>query len=99
MLFPLQELVKFSDNIYEVTVAANRRAYQMLRIKDPLIEENEGKVVSLAVQQLFSKNVTYRIDKQYQHAKNSSTGNFCSNCIRKDCLAQKFICSRQSLFF
>ena len=64
MLFPLQELVKFSDNIYEVTVAANRRAYQMLRIKDPLIEENEGKVVSLAAQQLFSTKVTYRIEKQ-----------------------------------
>lgn len=64
MLFPLQELVKFSDNIYEVTVAANRRAYQMLRIKDPLIEENEGKVVSLAALQLFSKKVTYRIEKQ-----------------------------------
>ena len=64
MLFPLQELVKFSDNIYAVTVAANRRAYQMLRIKDPLIEENEGKVVSLAAQQLFSKKVTYRIEKQ-----------------------------------
>ena len=64
MLFPLQELVKFSDNIYEVTVAANRRAYQMLRIKDPLIEENEGKVVSLAAQQLFSNKVTYRIEKQ-----------------------------------
>ncbi|QTQ11683.1 DNA-directed RNA polymerase subunit omega [Treponema parvum] len=65
MLFPLKELVKFSGNIYEMTVATNRRAYQMLRIKDPVIEENEGKVVSLAAQQLFSKKVSYRIDQQY----------------------------------
>ncbi|QTQ14151.1 DNA-directed RNA polymerase subunit omega [Treponema parvum] len=65
MLFPLKELVKFSGNIYEMTVATNRRAYQMLRIKDPLIEENDGKVVSLAAQQLFSKKVSYRIDQQY----------------------------------
>lgn len=64
MLFPLQNLVKFTGNIYEITVAANRRAYQMLRVKDPAIEENEGKVVSLAAQQLFTNKVTYRIEQQ-----------------------------------
>lgn len=61
MIFPLDKLVKFDGNIYEITVAANKRAYQMSMVKDPLIEENHDKVVSLAAEQLFGKEVTYRI--------------------------------------
>ena len=62
MVFPLEELVKFKCNAYEITVAANRRAYQLSMVKDPEIEENEGKVVSLAAKQLFNNKVTYRIE-------------------------------------
>ncbi len=62
MIFPLDQLVKFSGNIYEITVAANRRAFQMSMVDDPLIEENHDKVVSLAAMQLFKKEVTYRIE-------------------------------------
>ena len=61
MIFPLEQLVRFTDNIYEITVAANRRAYQMSMVKDPLISENHDKVVSLAARQLFEQEVTYRI--------------------------------------
>ena len=57
MIFPLEQLVKFSNNVYEVTVAASRRAYQMSMIKDPAIEQNDGKVVSLAAKQLFTEQV------------------------------------------
>lgn len=64
MIFPLEQLVKYTDNIYEVTVAANRRAYQMAMVKDPLIEENEDKTVSLAAQQLFNNKVTIKIDQK-----------------------------------
>jgi DNA-directed RNA polymerase subunit omega len=64
MIFPLEELVKFTDNVYEITVASSRRAYQMSRVKDPCIEENDGKVVSLAARQVFTKQVTYRIERQ-----------------------------------
>ncbi len=60
MIFPLEQTVKFTDNIYEATVAASRRAYQMAMIKDPSIEENDGKVVSLAAKQLFNAEVQYR---------------------------------------
>ncbi len=62
MIFPLEQLVKFSNNVYEVTVAASRRAYQMSMIKDPAIEQNDGKVVSLAAKQLFTEQVQYRIE-------------------------------------
>ena len=62
MIFPLEQLVKFSNNVYEVTVAASRRAYQMSMIKDPAIEQNDGKVGSLAAKQLFTEQVQYRIE-------------------------------------
>lgn len=65
MIFPLEELVKFkddSDNIYEITSAASRRAFQLAMVKDSIVEENDGKVVSLAARQLFTKQVQYRIE-------------------------------------
>ncbi len=65
MIFPLEELVKFkddSDNIYEITSAASRRAFQLAMVKDPIVEENDGKVVSLAARQLFTNQVQYRIE-------------------------------------
>lgn len=62
MIFPLEQLVKFNNNVYEITVAASRRAYQMAMVKDPLIEQNDGKVVSLAARQLFTEQVQYRIE-------------------------------------
>lgn len=60
MIFPLEDTVKFTDNIYEATAAASHRAYQLAMIKDPLIEENDGKVVSLAAKQLFGGDVQYK---------------------------------------
>ncbi len=64
MIFPLESLVKFKDSIYEITVAASRRAYQLAMLKEPIVEENDGKVVSLAAKQLFNKDVNYRIEQQ-----------------------------------
>lgn len=64
MIFPLEELVKFKGSIYEITVAASRRAYQLAMVKDPLIEENDDKVVSLAARQLFTNEVQYRIERK-----------------------------------
>lgn len=64
MIFPLEQLVKFTNNVYEITVAANRRAYQMSAVKDPEIENHEDKVVSLAASQLFNNKVTYRIEQK-----------------------------------
>jgi DNA-directed RNA polymerase subunit omega len=66
MIFPLEELVKFHGNVYEITCAASRRAYQLAMVKDPIVEENDGKVVSLAARQLFTDQVQYRIEKPQQ---------------------------------
>jgi len=64
MIFPLEQLVKFQGNVYEITCAASRRAYQLAMVKDPIIEENDGKVVSVAADQLFNNKVQYRIEQQ-----------------------------------
>ncbi|MFI3256998.1 MAG: DNA-directed RNA polymerase subunit omega [Spirochaetales bacterium] len=63
MLFPLKDLIEFKDNIYEITCAASRRVYQLSMVNDMLIEENSGKVVSLAAKQLFTNEVEYRIEQ------------------------------------
>lgn len=59
MVFPLEELVKYDDNIYEITVASSRRAYQLEKVKDPEIAENDGKAVSLAARQVFDHEVSF----------------------------------------
>ncbi|MBR1537644.1 MAG: DNA-directed RNA polymerase subunit omega [Treponema sp.] len=59
MIFPLEKTVKFTGNIYEATVAASHRAYQLAMTRDEKIEENDGKVVSLAAKQIFNNEVTY----------------------------------------
>lgn len=67
MIFPLEQLVEFNkedENIYEITVAASRRAYQMAKVNDPEIDANSGKVVCVAAKQLFNKKVNYRIEEK-----------------------------------
>ncbi|MDE5898402.1 MAG: DNA-directed RNA polymerase subunit omega [Treponemataceae bacterium] len=61
-IFPLEQLASFNGNIYEITVAASRRAYQMAKIGDLEIERNAGKAVSVAARQLFCGTVSYRIE-------------------------------------
>lgn len=63
MIFPLEELIKFKANVYEITCAASHRAYQLSVLRDPIIEENDGKVVSLAAKQLFSSQIQYRLEQ------------------------------------
>jgi len=62
MIFPLEELIEYDQNMYEITAAASRRSYQLSMLKDPEIEDNDGKVVSLAARQLFTQEVEFRIE-------------------------------------
>ncbi len=66
MIFPLEEMSNFKKGMYEVTVAASRRAYQLSVLKDPVVEENYGKVVSLAARQLFTGEVKYSLEDKTQ---------------------------------
>jgi DNA-directed RNA polymerase subunit omega len=60
MILPFEELIENDTNAYEFTVAVTRRAYQLAVLKTPEVEKNNGKVVSLAMRQVFSRQVEYR---------------------------------------
>jgi DNA-directed RNA polymerase subunit omega len=64
MIFPLEELIEYDGNMYEITSAASRRSYQLSMLKDPEIEDNDGKVVSLAARQVFTQEIEFRLDVQ-----------------------------------
>lgn len=59
MIFPLEQLTKYKGNVYEITVAASRRAFQITKIGDEEIERTGGKAVSVAAKQLFDGEVTF----------------------------------------
>ncbi|MDR3139326.1 MAG: DNA-directed RNA polymerase subunit omega [Treponema sp.] len=63
MIFPLEELIEYDSNMYEITSAASRRSYQLSMLKDPDIELNDGKVVSLAARQVFTQQIEFRIEE------------------------------------
>ncbi len=62
MIFPLEELIEFKGNIYEVTCASTRRAFQLVVTEDPILEKNDDKVVSTAAEQVFTGAIDYKID-------------------------------------
>ncbi|GMO31818.1 MAG: DNA-directed RNA polymerase subunit omega [Termitinemataceae bacterium] len=70
MIFPLEQLIRYQGNMYEITCAASRRSYQlsMLSAADMsvqmLVEDNCGKVVSLAAQQVFDKEICFSIESE-----------------------------------
>jgi len=65
MLFPLRDLIEYSDNMYEVTTAASRRAYQLSSVleKDEK-EDYDGKMVALAALQVFTKEVQFSLESE-----------------------------------
>jgi DNA-directed RNA polymerase subunit omega len=64
MIFPLEELIEYDKNMYEITSAASRRSYQLSMLKDPEVDENDGKMVSLAARQVFTKLIDFRLDTE-----------------------------------
>lgn len=68
MIFPLEELIEYEKNMYEITAAASRRSYQLSMLHaveddeaKPWVDENNGKVVSLAARQVFTGEVDFRL--------------------------------------
>ena len=71
MIFPLKELIEYDKNMYEITAASSRRSYQLsmlYAVNDDdaryWIDDNDGKVVSLAARQVFYKQVDFRLDTE-----------------------------------
>ena len=71
MIFPLEELIKYDKNMYEITVASSRRSYQLSMLysagdDDAMywIDEYDGKIVSMAARQVFTKEVEFRLEAE-----------------------------------
>lgn len=63
MIVPLEKLVNEESNIYELTRASIRRAYQITVTGDEELEANEGKVVSTAIKQILTRQVQYQLEE------------------------------------
>jgi DNA-directed RNA polymerase subunit omega len=63
MILPLDLLESYESNMYELTCAAIRRAYQITVTGDEELETNQGKVVSTAIRQILTEKVQYRIEE------------------------------------
>jgi DNA-directed RNA polymerase subunit omega len=55
--------MSYSGNIYEMTCAAIRRAYQVTVTGDKEVEENQGKIVSTAIKQILSNKVIFKLEE------------------------------------
>jgi DNA-directed RNA polymerase subunit omega len=64
MIFPLEELIEYKENMYEITSAASRRAYQLSTMMEKDEKEDyNGKMVALAARQVFTEEVQFRLDE------------------------------------
>ena len=65
MIFPLKELIEYEDNMYEVTTAASRRAYQLSSVMEKDEKDDwDGKMVALAAREVFTNEVQFRLDTE-----------------------------------
>ena len=64
MIIPLDELIDFKGNRYELTCAAIKRAIQINLTEDDEIKKNKGKIVPIALKQVLKKKVQYKLEEQ-----------------------------------
>jgi DNA-directed RNA polymerase subunit omega len=65
MIFPLEELIEYNNNMYEITSAASRRAYQLSTMMEKDEKEDyNGKMVALAARQVFTEEVQFRLEAE-----------------------------------
>jgi DNA-directed RNA polymerase subunit omega len=62
MIIPLNNLISYQGNVYEVTNACIRRALQISVTGDEELDENNRKIISTAIKQVLTKKVEYTIE-------------------------------------
>ena len=62
MGYPLESLIEYNDNMYQITCAIMKRAYQLANLREPSTEK-EDKIVSQAARQVFTKQIEYRVEE------------------------------------
>ena len=64
MIIPLDELIDFKGNRYELTCAAIKRAIQINLTGDEELKKNKGKIVPTALRQILLKKVKYKLETE-----------------------------------
>lgn len=62
MTIPLDLLISNNSNAYRLTNAAIKRALQINLAGDDEMEDDKSKVVSIAIKQILTKKVRYRLE-------------------------------------
>lgn len=63
MIVPIDELIDFQGNRYELTCAAIKRAIQINLTNDEEVKKNKGKIVPTALRQILLKKVQFKLDE------------------------------------
>ncbi len=63
MVLPLDLLISYDRNSYELTYAAIKRAAQINLAGDEELDAAKNRVVSLAIKQILNKKVQYRLEE------------------------------------
>lgn len=62
MGYPLESLIEYNGNMYEITSAIIRRSYQLAVLRDPFLDRDDDKIVSESARQIFSEEVVYQVE-------------------------------------
>ena len=62
MIIPIDKLISYEGNIYQLTSAAIKRAIQINLVGDEELEKSKGKIVSVALKQILTGKVKYHIE-------------------------------------
>jgi len=63
MIIPLDELIDFKGNRYELTCAAIKRAIQINLTGDEDLKKNKGKIVPTALRQILTQKVKFKLEE------------------------------------
>ncbi|MBI9105895.1 MAG: DNA-directed RNA polymerase subunit omega [Spirochaetales bacterium] len=63
MVIPLNKIVDLQDDVYACTCAIIKRAQQVTVAGDEEVDKNNGKVVTVAIDQILSAKVEYEIEE------------------------------------
>jgi len=63
VILPIDELIKNQGNMYELACAAIKRVVQLNESEDEEVLKSQKKIVSLALKQILTKNIEYRLEE------------------------------------
>ncbi len=63
MSYPLENLIEYNDNMYQITCAIMKRAYQLAHLHEPGDDKIEDKIVSQSARQVFTQQIEYRVEE------------------------------------